>query len=92
MGEGRARGGGADSLRRIRAPSALQIPKCTKPELEDTSRASDLNGRETKAQGGEGAFRGHTVVDAQLILGHFSLLCGSDSLFSAWQLLSCCSN
>lgn len=51
MGEGRARGGGADSLRRSRTPSALQMPKCTKPELEDPLRASDLIGRETEAQG-----------------------------------------
>lgn len=92
MGEGRARGGGADRLRRIRTPSALQMPKCIKPELEDPLRAFDLIGGETVAQGREGAFRGHTVVDAQLILGHFSLLCGSDSFFSAWQPLPCCSN
>lgn len=75
--------GGVHSLRRIGTPSALQMPKCTKPELDNPPRASDLMGGETEAQGGEGACYGHTVVCAQLIPGHFSQPCGSDPLFSA---------
>lgn len=47
--------GGVHSLRRIGTPSALQMPRCTKPELDNPSRASDLMGGETEAQGGEGA-------------------------------------
>lgn len=51
-------GGGADSLGGIQAPSALQMPRCTKPEPVDPSKASDLVGGETEAQGGEGAAKG----------------------------------
>lgn len=47
--------GGVHSLRRIRTPSALPMSKCTKPELDNPSSASDLMGGETEAQGGEGA-------------------------------------
>lgn len=44
---------GAHSPRGVRIPSALQMLKHTKPELDDASNSSNLTGGETKAQGGK---------------------------------------
>lgn len=49
---------GADSPRGVRTPSALQMPKHTKPTLDDSLSSSDLASGDTKAKGGEGARQG----------------------------------
>lgn len=60
MGEagGGARAGGAARLRGIGASPALQMAECTKPDLGDASRASDLKGGETEVPGGKGMCKG----------------------------------